>query len=85
MRTTIRIDDGLYRQAKATAAKTGRSVSELIEDAVRSSLQARPEPLGEIADLPVFGGSGTMPGVDLSDGPALRDVMDEDDPLRALR
>jgi len=79
------MDDALYRQAKATAARTGRTVSELVEDAVRSSLQARPASEGELPDLPVFGGSGTMPGVDLSDGAALRDVMDEDEPFRALR
>jgi hypothetical protein len=84
MRTTIRIDDGLYRRAKAAAARSGRTVSEVIEDAVRTSLQTRPS-AGEPPDLPVYGGSGTMPGIDLSDGAALRETMDEDESLSALR
>jgi len=86
MRTTIRIDDALYRRAKTLAAKSGRTVSSVIEDAVRAGLTptrrtSPPEP----QELPVFGGSGVLPGVDLSDAAALRDTMDEGEPLRALR
>jgi hypothetical protein len=85
VRTTIRIDEELYRRAKARAARTGRTVSELIEDAVRASLAPR---VGEAAvhePLPVFGGSGVMPGVDLSSNASVRDVMDEASSLDALR
>jgi hypothetical protein len=86
MRTTIRIDDAVYRQAKAQAARTGRTVSDLIEDAVRTSLRSRPK-RGQKPriELPVFGGSGVMPGVDISDSRALRDKLDEGEPLDALR
>jgi hypothetical protein len=85
MRTTIRIDDAIYRRAKERAARTGTTVSEVIEDAVREALRPRqglPEPLPE---LPVYGGSGTMPGVELADSAGLRDVMDEGEDLGALR
>ena len=85
MRTTIRIDDDLYRRAKARAAETGRSVGELIEDAVRASLQPRPLPAEELPDLPVFGGSGVVAGVDLTSNAALRDAMDEPVDVAALR
>jgi hypothetical protein len=85
MRATIRIDDDLYRRAKARAAETGRSVGEVIEDAVRASLQPRPLQTGELPDLPVFGGSGVVGGIDLTSNAALRDAMDEPADVAALR
>lgn len=39
----------------------------------------------EIPELPVYGGSGTLPGVDLADAHALRDLMDATTDTRALR
>ena len=87
MRTTIRIDEGLYRRTKALAARTGRTVSDVIEDAVRTLLD-RPSiapPPEDLPALPTFGGSGTMPGVDLADNARLRDLMDEGEELDALR
>ena len=86
MRTTIRIDDKVYRRAKALAASDGRTVSQVIEDAVRMSLShraARRET--HPTELPVSGGGGLMPGVDLSNTSALRDLMDEGAPIDALR
>jgi hypothetical protein len=87
MRTTIRIDDSLYRRAKVLAARTGRTVSDVIEDAVRASLDrgASPPPSEDIPELPTFGGSGTMPAVDLADSSRLRDLMDEGEEMGALR
>lgn len=77
MRTTIRLDDALLRQAKAAAAASGRSLNDLIEDAVRSALASRPaatrvsEP-----DLPIYRGRGLQAGVDLDDSAALLDRME---------
>lgn len=86
MRTTIRIDDALYRRAKERAARTGTTVSEVIEEAVREALRPqRTGPSGPLPELPAYGGSGTMPGVELADNAALRDVMDEGEDLGALR
>jgi len=85
MRTTIRIDDALYRRAKALAARTGRTVGDVIEDALRQSLERRPPSDRAVRDLPTYGGSGLMPGVDLSDNARLRDLMDEGEPLDAMR
>ena len=39
MRTTLTIDDDLYRRAKAHAALSGQSVGAVIEDALRDLLQ----------------------------------------------
>ncbi len=85
MRTTIRIEDQLYRRVKARAAQTGRTVGEVIEDAVREALRPRRAPEQGVAPLPVFGGSGVLAGVDLTSNAALADVMDESTPGDALR
>ena len=64
MRTTIRLDDALLADAKALAARTGRTLTKVIEDALRESLArgrpdgSRPEPV----ELPTFKGRGLQPG-----------------------
>ncbi|MFN8122374.1 MAG: ribbon-helix-helix protein, CopG family [Thermoleophilia bacterium] len=85
MRTTIRIDDALYRSVRLRAAETGRTIGGVIEDALRSALAQPAAPAAEIEPLPVFGGSGVMPGVDLADNRRLADLLDDDTPLVALR
>ncbi len=76
MRTTIRIDDDLYQRATARAALRGITVDQLIEDAVRLALRPGQQ-ASFIGELPVFGGSGTLPGVDLGDPQSRRDLMGE--------
>lgn len=86
MRTTVTIDDSLYRRVKARAASSGRSVSSFIEDALRVAVLTKSTgEAGKIEPLPVFGGSGVLPGVDLGDSAALRDLMDEGKSVDALR
>jgi hypothetical protein len=75
MRTTIRLDDALLRRAKAAAAMSGRSLNDLIADAVRTALaQRRTRP--QRIKLPTFRGNGLQPGVDLDDNAALLDLME---------
>ncbi len=86
MRTTVRIDDELYRTLKERAARTGRTVGEIVEDAIRRSFAAADVSSDEpLPPLPVHGGSGVLPGVDLTSNAALRDLMDGDEPVDALR
>lgn len=85
MRTTIAIDDNLLRQTKALAVETNRTVGQVVEDALRVVLTVREAGSATVAPLPVYGGSGVLPGVDLSDAAALLDVMDEAEPVDALR
>ena len=85
MRTTINISENLYRQAKARAATTSQTVSEVIEDAVREALRPRAQSETSKSKLPVFGGSGLLPGVDLSNQAALVDEMDRGKGSDALR
>jgi hypothetical protein len=85
LRTTIRIDDALYRRAKSRAAQAGLTVSEVIENAVRESLRPGRRARSSLDSLPTYGGSGVLPGVDLSSNAALRDRMDEELAGDALR
>jgi hypothetical protein len=77
MRTTIRLNDELLREAKAHAAATDRTLTQLIEDALRIAL-ARRDAAAERprVDLPVFRGSGLQPGVNLDSNAALLDLME---------
>ena len=75
MRTTIHIDDQLFVELKKTAADSGRTLTATIQDALRESLYRRHQTKRPVVDLPVFHGSGVMPGVDLNDSAALLDLM----------
>jgi hypothetical protein len=79
MRTTINIDDDLLAEAKQVAAKTGRSLTAVVEDALRESLRRRQGTARRAVELPTFGEGGVQPGVDLDDSAALLDLMDQDD------
>jgi hypothetical protein len=85
MRTTLSIDDDLYRRAKAAAAMRGSSVTSLIEDALRRALDAPTTP-AQVPELPIARESGgPLPGIDLHDARALAAVLDEGRSLDALR
>lgn len=80
MRTTIRLDDELLARLKVEAARSGRTLNSVIEDAVRESLARRERlPRQRAARLPVFAGSKLRPGVDLDDSAALLDLMEGTD------
>lgn len=76
MRTTVRLDEHLLAQAKKHAAESGRTLTAVLEQALRESLarrsrQSRARPVR----LKTVKGSGTRPGVDLDDSAALLDLM----------
>lgn len=77
MRTTVRLDDDLLRQAKALAARTGRTLTAVIEDGLREALgrHRRRQEQPPVA-LPTFRGKGLRPGVDLDDTAGLLDILD---------
>ncbi len=80
MRTTVRLDDDVLAEAKALAARTGRTLTQVIEDSLRSALSSRPGPTRDMPELPVFHGDGLRPGVDLDSMSDLLDIMESDDP-----
>lgn len=79
MRTTIHIQDDLFTDLKRIAAESGRTLTAVIHDALRESLARRVSSKRPALDLPVFHGTGVMPGVDLSDTASLMELMDQGD------
>ena len=79
----MRLDDQLLTDAKEHAARTGRTLTALLEDALRAflALENRPK-RGRLPRLPTFGKGGLQPGVDLDDSGALQDRMDGRDATR---
>ena len=77
MRTTIRLDDELLSRAKEVAGKTNRTLTSVIEDALRQHL-AQEQAVAERdpVRLTTVNGMGTLPGVDLDDSAALLDLME---------
>lgn len=76
MKTTMNIPDALYAALKRRAVTEGRTVTSIVEQAIRAftSTPSAPAP----ADLPTWqGGSADGYLVDISDSRALWDVMDE--------
>jgi hypothetical protein len=78
MRTTIRVNDELLREAKIAAAEDGKTLTELVEDALRERLARRGAvPASRRVSLPTFKGTGLLPGVDLDDSAGLLDLMEQ--------
>jgi hypothetical protein len=77
MRITIQLDDQLLRDAEQAAAQTDRTLTAVIEDAVRQSLSRprgaqKPQPIRLIRT----GVGGLCPGVDLDHTAELLDLME---------
>jgi Ribbon-helix-helix protein, copG family len=73
MKTTLNIDDTVMARLRREAARTGRTMSELVETALRLLLQARPD-AGELTALPSFDSGGAL--VDIADRDALYQAME---------
>jgi hypothetical protein len=80
MRTTFRLSDDVLLEAKQVAARTGRTLTALVEDALRESLaRHRRQQATPPSPLPVHGEGGLQPGVCLDDSAALWELTDSDD------
>ena len=82
MRTTITIDDRLLREAKILAARTDRTVSSVLEQALREMLARQAESDDRRRrdfTLPSYHGGGFL--VDILDKEALADALGENDRL----
>jgi len=76
MRTTINLDDHLLSDAKLLARRSRTTLTAVIEDALRERLARRTATAGARVQLPTVDGKGLLPGVDLDDSAALRELMD---------
>lgn len=84
MRTTINVDDHLLAGARRRARERGRTLGEVVEDALRRELSA---PIRAPAgDVPVFrDGGGVRPGVDVTSNRARQEALDAERDLPELR
>jgi hypothetical protein len=77
MRTTVRLNERLLAEAKKYAAESGRTLTAVLEDALRETLarrraRARTRPVR----LKTVKGDGVRRGVDLDDTASLLDLME---------
>jgi hypothetical protein len=86
IRTTLTIDDSLLAEYKRVAADTHRTLSYVIQDALRETVARRREAAArQPVRLPVIGGGGLQPGVDLDDNARLLELLEaeRDEKLKA--
>jgi Arc/MetJ family transcription regulator len=76
VRTTISIDDDVLQTAKQRAADEGRTLGELITEALRERLARRPVAGAERYVALTAGEGGPLPGVDVTNNAAVRDILD---------
>jgi hypothetical protein len=78
MRTTVRLDDRVLAEAKKYAAETGRTLTSVLEDALRETLARRSARVKGVRPvrLKTVKGDGVRPGVDLDDTAALLALME---------
>ena len=85
VRTTVRIDDTLYREIKERAAREGRTVAAVLEDALRVGMRnAEPNPAEPYVPRTLAMG-GLREGIDINSNSSVLDAMDEGLPLEKLR
>jgi hypothetical protein len=85
MRTTITIADELLTTAKLRASERGLTLGGLVEIALQRELSVTREQAHR-PPVPVFrGGTGLMPGVDLTSNRALYELLDEGVDVDQLR
>ena len=73
MKTTLNIDDSVMAQLRREAARQGRTMSDLVETALRLLFQAK-KGRRDLAPLPTFKSGGQF--VDIADREALYQAME---------
>jgi hypothetical protein len=74
MKTTLNIDETVMAELKREAARQGRTMSELVETALRLLLRSRPK-RGGLPELPTFRSGGEL--VDIANRDALYRAMED--------
>jgi hypothetical protein len=73
MKTTFNIDDTVMAQLRQEAARQDRTMSELVETALRNLFRSQAKPVN-LAPLPVFHSGGAV--VDIADRDALYQAIE---------
>ena len=74
MKTTLNIDEAVFAELKREAARQGRTMSELVEMALRLMLSSQRKRRAALPDLPKFRSGGSV--VDIADRDALYQAME---------
>ena len=74
MKTTLNIDDTIMARLKQEAARQGRTMSELVETALRMLFQAQKRQEAPLPPLPTFSSGGAL--VDIADRDRLYQAME---------
>jgi hypothetical protein len=85
VRTTVHIDDDLYRRVEARAPIEGRTVAAVLVDAVRIGPTTGQRAAPERFEVPAHGSGGVVPGLDLASNAAVREVLDQGVGLEQMR
>ncbi len=75
MKTTLVIDDTVLDRVREEATKRGRTISELVETALRDFLTRKPE-TRPLPPLPVWDGGGLL--VDVANREELDEILGDD-------
>jgi len=73
MKTTLQIDDTVMAQLRREAARQGRTMSELVETALRNLFRSQKKPVN-LPPLPVFHSGGAF--VDVANRESLYQAME---------
>jgi hypothetical protein len=77
MRTTVRLNESVLRNAKRYANSHGITLTSLVEQSLRERLsRSTCAQSGRPVNLPTFRGNGVRPGVDIDDTAALLDAVE---------
>lgn len=77
MRTTLDLNSGLLRAAKRRAAETGRTLTSILEEALRCYLEPPRRPGRRYHYVPLTKCGRLVPGVDLADRDAVYERMED--------
>ena len=75
MKTTLNIADAVFKRLKRESVRQGRTMSELVESALRQYFEGQSEAT-ELPPLPTFHGGAER--IDVADRDALYDLMERD-------
>jgi plasmid stability protein len=74
MKTTLNLDDELFRDAKKRAAEDGTTLTYFVEEALRNALADEPPEEPYVFTFPTISGGPFL--VDIADRDALYDLME---------
>ena len=75
MRTTVNIHDGLLETVKRRAQRDGKTLGDVIEEALQRYLRTIDEPSEAGPPLPVLQTGGLLPGIDPASNASMFDAI----------